>query len=101
MILGTAVFPKGADGTIARLVGLAFGQPAVAPHGFSYGPVLAITDWLHIVALTVILTMLRSLELLPIRSKKISGAKHFGMDNHEGSVSRRAACQSVNLFRSL
>jgi hypothetical protein len=35
--------------------------------GFSYAPVLAIAGSLHIVAFVVLLTMVRSLQLLPIR----------------------------------
>jgi len=76
MILPTDLFPKRAVGTVAGLVGLGgamggvvFGQLAgwLLDHGFSYAPVLAIAGLLHIVAFVVLLTMVRSLQLLPIR----------------------------------
>ena len=76
MILPTDLFPKRAVGTVAGLVGLGgamggvvFGQLAgwLLDHGFSYAPVLAIAGSLHIVAFVVLLTMVRSLQLLPIR----------------------------------
>jgi ACS family hexuronate transporter-like MFS transporter len=76
MILPTDLFPKRAVGTVAGLVGLGgamggvvFGQLAgwLLDHGFSYAPVLAISGSLHIVAFVVLLTMVRSLQPLPIR----------------------------------
>jgi len=76
MILPTDLFPKRAVGAVAGLVGLGgamggvvFGQLAgwLLDHGFSYAPVLAIAGSLHIVAFVVLLTMVRSLQLLPIR----------------------------------
>jgi ACS family hexuronate transporter-like MFS transporter len=76
MILPTDLFPKRAVGTVAGLVGLGgamggvvFGQLAgwLLDHGFSYAPVLAISGSLHIVAFVVLLTMVRSLQRLPIQ----------------------------------
>jgi ACS family hexuronate transporter-like MFS transporter len=76
MILPTDLFPKRAVGTVAGLVGLGgamggvvFGQLAgwLLDHGFSYAPVLAIAGSLHIVAFVLLLTMVRSLQSLPIR----------------------------------
>ena len=76
MILPTDLFPKRAVGTVAGLVGLGgalggvvLGQLAgwLLDHGFSYAPVLAIAGSLHLVAFVVLLTMVRSLQRLPIR----------------------------------
>ncbi len=76
MILPTDLFPKRAVGSVAGLVGLGgamggvfFGQLAgwLLDHGFSYAPVLAIAGSLHILAFLVLLTMVRSLQPLPIQ----------------------------------
>jgi ACS family hexuronate transporter-like MFS transporter len=78
MILPTDLFPKRAIGTVAGLVGLGgamggvvLGQLAgyLLDHGFSYAPVLVIAGSLHIIAFLVLLTLVRSLEPLPIRSQ--------------------------------
>jgi ACS family hexuronate transporter-like MFS transporter len=78
MILPTDLFPKRAIGTVAGLVGLGgamggvvLGQVAgyLLDHGFSYAPVLVIAGSLHIIAFLVLLTLVRSLEPLPIRSQ--------------------------------
>ena len=78
MILPTDLFPKRAIGTVAGLVGLGgamggvvLGQLAgyLLDHGFSYAPVLLIAGSLHIVAFLVLLTLVRSLEPLPIESQ--------------------------------
>jgi ACS family hexuronate transporter-like MFS transporter len=76
MILPTDLFPKRAVGTVAGLVGLGgamggvvLGQLAgwLLDHGFSYAPVLVIAGSLHIVAFLLLLTLVRSLQPLPIR----------------------------------
>jgi len=76
MILPTDLFPKRAVGTVAGLVGLGgamggvvLGQLAgwLLDHGFSYAPVLVIAGSLHLVAFLLLLTLVRSLQPLPIR----------------------------------
>jgi MFS transporter, ACS family, hexuronate transporter len=49
--------------------GVALGQLAgwLLDHGFSYAPVLAIAGSLHLIAFVVLLTMVPSLQPLPIR----------------------------------
>ena len=78
MILPTDLFPKRAVGTVAGLVGLGgamggvvFGQLAgyLLDQGFSYAPVLVIAGSLHIIAFVVLLTLVGSLERVPIRSR--------------------------------
>jgi ACS family hexuronate transporter-like MFS transporter len=76
MILPTDLFPKRAVGTVAGLLGLGgamggvvLGQLAgyLLDQGFSYGPVLVIAGSLHIAAFLLLLTLVRSLQPLPIR----------------------------------
>ena len=78
MILPTDLFPQRALGTVAGLVGLGgalggvvLGQLAgyLLDHGFSYTPVLLIAGSLHVIAFAVILTLVRSLQRLPIKSQ--------------------------------
>jgi ACS family hexuronate transporter-like MFS transporter len=76
MILPTDLFPKRTIGTVAGLVGLGgamggvvLGQLAgyLLDHGFSYGPVLVIAGSLHVLAFLVLLTLVRSLQPLPLQ----------------------------------
>ena len=78
MILPTDLFPKHAVGTVAGFVGLGgalggvvLGQLAgwLLDHGFSYTPVLVIAGSLHVLAFLVILTTVRSLHPLPLKSQ--------------------------------
>jgi MFS transporter, ACS family, hexuronate transporter len=80
MILPTDLFPKRALGTVAGLVGLGgamggvvLGQLAgyLLDHGFSYTPVLIIAGSLHVAAFVVILTFVRSLQPLPIKTQAV------------------------------
>jgi ACS family hexuronate transporter-like MFS transporter len=76
MVLPTDLFPKGALGTVAGLVGMGgamggvvLGQLAgyLLDHGYSYGPILIIAGSLHVTAFLFMLAVVRSLDPLPMR----------------------------------
>src|SRR6185295_18609255 len=78
MILPTDLFPRRALGTVAGLVGLGgamggvvLGQLAgyLLDHGFSYKPVLIIAGSLHMIAFLVLLTLVRSMNPVPLNPK--------------------------------
>ena len=81
MILPADLFPRGAVGSVAGLVGFGGAMGGVVfglvvgyllDHGFGYGPVFAIVSTLHVAAFLVIVSTVREVrEVQPILSHKI------------------------------